>query len=371
MTALSSNGRTPDFGSGYPGSNPGGASFGRPTVSVVIPACNAAKTLTRCVQTAEGSTYPLLEIIVVDDGSNDATAVLAEQAGCRVIRLTSRGGPGSARNRGASEARGELIMFLDSDTEVEPATIENAVTRLVQARADAVVGIYSRTPLSRGFFARYYGLLKYTSHARRVCDDYNVFASQCALIRREAFQAVGGFSPLPPGVDVENEELGRRLAARGRMVLDPAVQVRHAFRGFLPMMPVLFRRSAWWTRYFTVHRTFEATLTTLTSAVAACLGPLSVLALVSSMGVARAWLRGSLAAAGLAALAGFIAAHAGFLACCRREAGWAFAAAALVTTLVVTSIVAVGAAWGLLSAPFTRGVLTTARWSSASGVASS
>ena len=85
-------------------------------ISVVVPARDAEGTIRACVdallhQTARRDTY---EVIVVDDGSTDATARIAEQAGARVVS-TSQGGPAAARNRGIAEARGDIILFTDAD----------------------------------------------------------------------------------------------------------------------------------------------------------------------------------------------------------------------------------------------------------------
>ncbi len=88
------------------------------TVSVVIPCRNAANTVAAAVRSARAQTLAPLEVIVVDDGSDDASIAVAEAAGARVIRATHRGFAGGARNLGIESARGELIAFMDADVEV-------------------------------------------------------------------------------------------------------------------------------------------------------------------------------------------------------------------------------------------------------------
>ncbi len=92
-----------------------------PLVSVIIPAYNSEKTLSRAIGSAlEQNSIPL-EIIVVDDGSTDGTADKVREYGgkVRLIQQENRGA-GAARNRGVAEAAGEFIAFLDADDEYLP-----------------------------------------------------------------------------------------------------------------------------------------------------------------------------------------------------------------------------------------------------------
>jgi hypothetical protein len=85
-----------------------------PLVSAIIPAYNAAQFIGKSIESALAQSHHLLEIIVVDDGSQDETAVVAEGYPITVIRQTN-GGPASARNAGAEAASGEWLAFLDHD----------------------------------------------------------------------------------------------------------------------------------------------------------------------------------------------------------------------------------------------------------------
>lgn len=87
-----------------------------PTVSVVIPAFNAAGTLDAALDSVFSQTFEPFEVIVVDDGSSDATADVASARAGRVQLIRQpNSGPGAARNAGLRASRGELVAFLDAD----------------------------------------------------------------------------------------------------------------------------------------------------------------------------------------------------------------------------------------------------------------
>ena len=90
--------------------------FQAPKVSVVVPCYNGAKYLRETIQSVLAQDLPVLEIIVVDDGSTDDSADIAESFGApvRVIRQSNQG-ESVARNRGIDEARGDWVAFLDAD----------------------------------------------------------------------------------------------------------------------------------------------------------------------------------------------------------------------------------------------------------------
>ncbi len=113
------------------------ASGPAPLVAVVIPAHNAAATLDAALHSARGQTYNPLEIVVVDDGSTDATAsiVAAHARADARVRLISQGqqGVASARNRGTAEARADLIATLDADDLWHPEKVERQVRAMREA----------------------------------------------------------------------------------------------------------------------------------------------------------------------------------------------------------------------------------------------
>lgn len=84
-------------------------------MTVVIPAYNAERTLGNVLDALAAQGEPVDEVIVVDDGSTDATAAVAAARGARVVQTDGGGFAGAARNRGWDEATGDIVVFLDSD----------------------------------------------------------------------------------------------------------------------------------------------------------------------------------------------------------------------------------------------------------------
>jgi glycosyltransferase involved in cell wall biosynthesis len=102
-------------------------------VSIIIPAYNAAAFINDAIESALAQDYRPIEVIVVDDGSSDETACIAERFGPPVIcHRQQNGGPAVARNRGLLLARGEYIGFLDADDLYEPGRVKLQFNKLQQ-----------------------------------------------------------------------------------------------------------------------------------------------------------------------------------------------------------------------------------------------
>ncbi|MEF2070642.1 glycosyltransferase family 2 protein [Consotaella sp. CSK11QG-6] len=114
----------------------------QPDVTFLIAAYNAEASLPRAIRSALDQESVDVEVIVVDDRSQDGTAAAARAIGddrVRVIELPDNRGPGGARNAGLAEARGTFIAILDSDDDVLPGRLARIVARAEAMKADVVV----------------------------------------------------------------------------------------------------------------------------------------------------------------------------------------------------------------------------------------
>lgn len=118
-------------------------------ISLIIPVRNRQEHLTLCLAALAKQTLPKdqYEIIVIDDGSSDASAEIARQSGAKVIR-SSHKGPSAARNLGIEQASGEIILFLDADILVEPDFLAKLQER--HARTNDLLLLGARRHLPEG-----------------------------------------------------------------------------------------------------------------------------------------------------------------------------------------------------------------------------
>ena len=190
-----------------------------PTVSVVIPAYNAAGTIRDALASVERQTFRPFEVIVVDDASADGTAdtLRKEYARHGLVFLDRNLGPAGARNAGIRKARGEWLAFLDGDDAWLPWRIEEQM-KVLAASPDAVC-ISGDVTLLSGAENR----PAVRSAAYPVRDvaleeflDSNPVPTSTALVRRTALDEAGGFDEQFRGP--EDIDLWMRIAARGRVL---------------------------------------------------------------------------------------------------------------------------------------------------------
>ena len=196
-----------------------------PFFSVVIPAYNREHLIERTLASVFAQNRPDLEVIVVDDGSTDDTREVVRRYGDRVTLLTQENqGPGAARNAGIREAQGEYVAFLDSDDLWFPWTLDVYETAIRDHQqpafvagspflftdADAVEGVEEHSPQAT-YFPDYYAS----------GDAWRWWGVSSFVVRREALQAVGGFSDR--WINAEDADLAMRLGvAPGFVDLDDA-----------------------------------------------------------------------------------------------------------------------------------------------------
>jgi len=166
-----------------------------PTVSVIVPAYNAGPFLREALESVVAQSRPLLEVIVVNDGSTDDTgavadAVARDHAVVRVIHQEN-GGPSVARNTAIEVAKGEFLAFLDADDAMLPDRIEYQVGYLLaHPGADIVIGSVERSAeVGVEFDAEF---LKHERIADEFADGVNLMAMTA---RATAFATLGLFDP--------------------------------------------------------------------------------------------------------------------------------------------------------------------------------
>ena len=187
-------------------------------ISVIVPAYNAEKHLARCLEALLAQTMPRnqYEIIVVDDGSRDATYKIAQSLGVRVLSQAN-GGAAAARNLGAQNARGAIVIFIDADSVPDKSWLEKMVAPF--ANPDIAGASGEKKTHQTNLWAQYVQIeydYKYDLMRNHAYTDF--IDSSTAAYRREVFVQNGGFDT--SFMEAEDTELSFRLAERGyKMVL--------------------------------------------------------------------------------------------------------------------------------------------------------
>lgn len=215
------------------------------SVSVVIPTRNRASRLEGAVRSALAQTVRDIEVIVVDDASDDETSstlamLAAEDERLRTLRLTERGGAARARNLGAARASGSWLAFLDDDCVWHPAKLElqlgslgpghgASYTRQATLDVDGRWVVEGRA-LPEG--AQVEGLLR-----------TNFVGAPSLLVERALFEEIGGFDEELPRL--QDWDVALTLLGRTRFAFVPRVLVRSVLvPGGISTTPEPLKRAA-------------------------------------------------------------------------------------------------------------------------------
>ena len=239
-----------------------------PRVAVIIPTRNNLAVLKACLASLEKTTYENYQILVVDNGSDDAeTLAFLRQMRPTVLRIPSPAGRfnfAAINNRAVEQADADLVLFLNDDTEVvAPAWLSQMVGYLglpgvgaVGARLRFPDGRLQHAGIVHGYYhgragpafkllpATAHGYLSYTMLTR----NYSAVTAACLLTRRELFVRLGGFDAVRFGVAYNDVDYCYRLGAAGyRVAYCPTAELIHHegySRGVAdnPAEPAAFRK---------------------------------------------------------------------------------------------------------------------------------
>ncbi|MEE2887805.1 MAG: glycosyltransferase family 2 protein [Planctomycetota bacterium] len=234
------------------------------SVSVIIPAHNAARFIEPCLRAALASAEAHdWEILVVDDGSTDETSRLAESFGVRTVRHEQSQGAAAARNHGARISKGDILVFLDSDVVVPEDTLPKLVNRLRESPEIHATGAHaSPRNLSPSWSAHFVALRhSHAFYCQQMHDIVGVscFQSECGAVRREAFEGAGGFPEKYSHAGMEDYAFGHEMERLGYVnVLLADAAYDHHYRSLWPRCREVMRRSARWLPLVFRRRRFES-----------------------------------------------------------------------------------------------------------------
>ena len=183
-------------------------------ISIIIPVFNSGSFLYDSVKSVRNSIGGSFEIILVDDGSTDSITIETLNSFSEhevLILRKENGGPASARNLGVKHAKGDFLFFLDSDNTIRPDYLKRAIDVINNEEKIGVV--YSKP----NFIGDFHNLSQ-----RFITKAFNFdsllagnYIDMCSLVRRQAFEDVGGFDESKSLIGWEDWDLWIRIANKG------------------------------------------------------------------------------------------------------------------------------------------------------------
>ena len=165
-----------------------------PLVSFIIPTKNSSRTLFRCLKSIQEQTYPNIEIIIVDNGSEDETVAIAQQFTERI--LFEDGLLGRVRQKGIDHAKGTFLGIFDSDVYFPHSDwLRNALQYFEYDPAIATVWPKNISPPNGTLFLKMYLNLGNQILEDRIRNHRSVVGGGCAIIRKDAVLSIGGYDP--------------------------------------------------------------------------------------------------------------------------------------------------------------------------------
>ena len=194
------------------------------TVTIVVPALNEQKIITRCLISVQHLNYPkeLIKVIVADNGSRDRTREIARQYLATVIDVP-RQSIGYTRNVGAAETDSDIIAFIDADIVVHPNWLAEAVPHFINEEVVAVGSYPAVFEEESNRLQRTWSNLCRNNQKGSMHADW--LPSANLIVRRSAFDQIKGFNKNL--ITCEDSDLGYRLKAMGIIINSSKVLVYH------------------------------------------------------------------------------------------------------------------------------------------------
>ena len=236
------------------------------SITGIVPCFNASETLREVITSLYNQIPPLQEIIVIDDGSTDASSVIAKDMKCRVITLKENFGRGHSRNIGISECRTTYALFCDS-TNILPSNFSaNAIKHFKNSSIAAVFGRIVNHLKMTDALSRWRGRNLFREHLDHRQDVHEVqcLISYAVLFRKDAVLECGNFDLSLR--KCEDQDIGQKLISFGyKIISDPSLVTYSIRRETMTSLCIRFNR--WFSDHQEEFHCWEAFINTLRSSM--------------------------------------------------------------------------------------------------------
>ncbi len=167
-------------------------------VSIIIPVYNERKFISKCLDSISDQTYKNFEVIVIDDGSTDNSVELVRNNKIVSLFIQVHRGPGSAKNFGASVAKGEILVFIDGDMYLDKDYLKNIIEPIINKKCIATYTTEEYVANIDNIWSKCWNInvgLSYISPARRINLNDETLGMAIRAVLKKNFVSYGGFNP--------------------------------------------------------------------------------------------------------------------------------------------------------------------------------
>ena len=260
-------------------------------LSIIIPTHNSQNVIHTPLLSINNSQFrhfKNIEVIIIDDKSEDRTLKKIKELQpvlkyrLTVYPLRKNLGPAKARNYGVKKAKGNYVLFLDSDVELAKSTLRYAFQFAKEKQVKAFTGIWHYRQKTSKFFPNFkamrdwvYWFIEREKYAR-----YYLFSTRIAGIEKKLFHKIGGFSENFPEPTVEDIEFTYRIENYAKIRFSPELMVYHEFEDFWPIAIKYFKRSRDWILLYQKRLRFDPVATSKKEAFKAILAAVLIFSLI-------------------------------------------------------------------------------------------
>ncbi len=161
-------------------------------ISIIIPFYNEQEVIADCLLSLSKQTYPNIEIITIDDGSSDSSIQVIKKFPVKILKQDHKG-PGVARNIGAQNAKGEILVFVDADMSFDRNFIKDLTVPILKGKT---IGTFSKNEMNKNrenLFSRFWNINRGWPVDRLIPPNYPNFSPVFRAILKSEFDSVEGF----------------------------------------------------------------------------------------------------------------------------------------------------------------------------------
>jgi len=198
-------------------------------ISVVVPTHNSEKTIEKCIKSIIESNYTNFELIIVDDFSFDSTRKMIQKIDAKKVFNQKNMGAASSRNIGASLARGDLIVFIDSDVEVNKDTFSDLIKLFISNKnLTSVSGVYCYNK-HQSIISEYQNMYEgYIQQTLSKLKNPPYINTSFFAIKKRIFDRIGGFNTQFKLANQEDIDFGKKLFSLGyKNIFSDKIRIKH------------------------------------------------------------------------------------------------------------------------------------------------